>query len=397
MKKKLAIVSSYDVICGNAAFSEVLMETISKENDEWSVWPVDLNLTLNQNLGRKEVRAANRDFQRIAAELKTFDAVNIQFEAGLYGILPKHVVKRLTWLLLANPKTSITYHSPRTITNFKPRKDAIRALLRGQILRAIRFELDSHRVNFDVRMNRRILGILKRKDIPVIVHTLRSKDLLTKVYGLNRVEVHPIILTQKELIDKGGLENVRDRLGLSRTAKLVGLFGFISQYKGHLEALEALRNLPSDISFVVAGRIHPQSLGNPDASNYVKTLVKKISADKQLMNRVFFVGELDDKTFESLVASVDCCLLPYHEVGQDGSGIASICFEAGRKVVASNSYAFDELVRLIPSYKTYRFDIENSLEMARQIERAINSPIEMMPSQHFTLATQAEVYVRSVN
>jgi glycosyltransferase involved in cell wall biosynthesis len=395
MTKRMAIVSSYDVICGNAAFSDVLIGSINSEGTGWKAFPVDLNLTLNQNLGRKEVKASFKDFDRMAKELSNFDAVNVQFEAGLYGLLPNHVFKRLKTILTANEKTFLTYHSPRTLTNFKPRKEAIRQALRGKFIAALHSELEFYRVNFDVRMNRKIIGFLKRKDIPVVVHTIRSKEMLQKVFGLQRVQVHPIILAEKAKLDAAAAKNIRQTLGLDAETKYVGLFGFISQYKGHKEALDALELLPSDYKFVIAGRIHPQSLGNPDASKYVSDLVNKIKSKKKLRGRVQFVGELDDKTFEALVSAVDCCLLPYHEVGQDGSGIASICFEVGRKVVASNSYAFDELIKLVPAYKTYRFDIENSFEMASQIVRAVNSDKEMAPSLEYSLITQREIYLRA--
>ncbi|BDS49757.1 glycosyltransferase [Rhodoluna lacicola] len=393
MSKKLAILSSYDVICGNAAFSERLIKSINESNSGWKAFPVDLNLNLNQNIGKLEVKAADRNFEEIASKLREFDAVNIQFEAGLYGILPSHVKRRLKKVLTANPKTFITYHSPRTTTNFKPRKDAIRFALRGRLIKAVASELDYFRLNFDVRMNRQIIKLLKSNDIPVVVHTTRSKDLLSFVFGLKDVHAHPIIFAEKTNINYEKSKSILNNLGLPSNRKLVGLFGFISKYKGHMEALDALERLPSEYMFVIAGRIHPQSLGNPDASKYVQKLMKKISTKPGLSDRVKFVGELNDEQFQDLVAAVDCCLLPYHEVGQDGSGIASLCFEVGKRVVASNSYAFDELVRLVPGYKTYRFDIENYIEMATQIELAVNSNTSLPGTKQFTLESQSKLYL----
>jgi glycosyltransferase involved in cell wall biosynthesis len=392
-KKRIAIVSSYDTSCGNASFSDVLIRHINLTSKDWQAFPATLELLLTQNMGSREVAAADRHIREIASQVSDFDAVNIQFEAGLLGLLPTHILKRLNILLSANPNTFVTFHSPRVMTNYSPRKDAIRFAIRGRLIKALKSELTFHRVNFDVRMNRKILAFLKRRKTPVIVHTLRSEMILTSIYDVKKVEVHPIVMSP-------GNQNAENRdvvlqnLGLDPRKEYVGLFGFISPYKGHLETLMALRHQATSVNLIIAGRIHPQSLGNKDAIKYLARLQKFVASAPELHERVHFVGELDDDSFTSLIAAIDCCILPYHEVGQDGSGIASLCFENGKRIIASHSRAFDELERLVPEFSSLRFDVENSLELSSQLTRALNSQPQKRTSKVYTLESQTSLYLR---
>ena len=75
---------------------------------------------------------------------------------------------------------------------------------------------------------------------------------------------------------------------------------------------------------------------------------------------------MDDDELINLISSVDYTWLPYQEVGQDGSGIASLAFEHAQRIIASNAKSFDELIRLVPEYKCERFDIGNHLELANK-------------------------------
>jgi glycosyltransferase involved in cell wall biosynthesis len=392
--KKIAIVSSYDESCGNAYFTEALVSTINKSQTGWAAEPVGLNLNLNQNLGRLENQAADDDIKRITEYLKKFDSVNIQFESQLFGLIPSQIKRRLRFLLSSNKNIFVTYHSPRVTVDFKQRKEAIRQLMSLRLLSALRSELNNYRSNFDVHMNRQIIRMLSKRNIPVIVHTKKSQQALKQVFNHGNVHVHPLQFADKSRVNLQKVREIRPNLGLPEDAMLLGLFGYISKYKGHMEALEAVRALPDEYHLVIAGRQHPQTLGNDDATGYLRQLVRKVARDPQLRDRTHFAGELSNSDFEALVSSVDCCILPYHEVGQDGSGIASICFELGQRVLASNSFAFDELFKLVPEYRSPRFDVYNHLELAEKIQIAVSASVEAKGSGKYSLDTQAELYLK---
>jgi hypothetical protein len=77
-------------------------------------------------------------------------------------------------------------------------------------------------------------------------------------------------------------------------------------------------------------------------------------------------------------------------VGQDGSGMASILFDLSKKVIASNSKAFDELIALEPGYKCERFDIGNYLELANKTMNY--QEYRQLESLKYTLKSQEELY-----
>jgi hypothetical protein len=120
--KTLAIVSSFNESCGNASFTKALRDSIQKYTD-FKVEVIELDLKLLQSTAYEIRKQANLHIAEICTKLKMADAVNIQLESGLYGTLPADIVKRVAKLVKANPKTSVTLHSPRLIqtTNYTMR------------------------------------------------------------------------------------------------------------------------------------------------------------------------------------------------------------------------------------------------------------------------------------
>ena len=81
------------------------------------------------------------------------------------------------------------------------------------------------------------------------------------------------------------------------------MFGYLSAYKGHLDALDAVRLLPPNFKLLIFGRQHPQTLktgGKVD--EYLKSLQKKVLQDG-IADRVFFMGELAHEDFLAAAAA----------------------------------------------------------------------------------------------
>ena len=110
----LGIVSSYSESCGIASFAKVLHDTIKLYSNN-NVEVVKLDLQLLKAVDKKTRRYADNHIQDIYKQLKSFDAVNIQMEVGLYGSLPQDIIKRSKKLIEANPNTSITLHSAQML------------------------------------------------------------------------------------------------------------------------------------------------------------------------------------------------------------------------------------------------------------------------------------------
>ncbi len=372
---KIGIVSSIDESCGNATFAQHLINRINEQGH--TAIPIRLNLNLTQSLDPGVRKLANQHIEELALELKNFDGVNIQFEAGLYGARHVDIKNRLKILSLANTNTTVTLHATRY---FDYSTNSILGILKSLAQLRMRTALIefAHIKNTRKRLkeNRAYAILLEENRIKMIVHTIKSFDAIKMITGSSNVYVHPIKFCDPGTqIDKINLW--KSRLNLQTGDILIGVFGFISKYKGHHHALRAIGELPPNFKLLIAGKQHPSSIKeHKDIDPYLDSLISYIKKDgalnsqrdtkDNLKDRVIFLNELSDDELFELAASVDYAWLPYLETGQDGSGIASVVFDLSKRVIASNCKTFDELIRLVPEYKCERFDIGNYLELAHK-------------------------------
>jgi len=395
---KIAIVSSIDESCGNATFTEHLIKNLKNSGHQCE--GIALNLSLTQSLDPAIRKIAKKHVTEISKKLKNFDGVNIQFEAGLYGSSHLDIFNRLKQLVSSNPNTSVTVHATRFFDNseFTMRRcliELINLRVKTSLVSFARFRNNSK----VIKNNRSYIKVCVDNKAKVIVHTLRSRDAILGLMPHADVSVHPIKFANARALQSNN-DSWKEKLGLVADDKLIGLFGFISKYKGHHDGLKALTVLPPEFKLVIAGRQHPGTIKeHQEVDGYLASLLNLIEvtskkkAKNSLRDRVIFLNELTDLELYDLAASVDYAWLPYLETGQDGSGIASILFDLSQRVVASNCKAFDELIRLVPQYKCERFDIGNFLELANKTVhyrefRKLGDPLE------FTNETQTELYLK---
>ncbi|MEI7375742.1 hypothetical protein [Dickeya chrysanthemi] len=392
--KKIAIVSSFSDSCGNAYFTKILMDSMISAGAQ--VECLSLNLLLTQSINNSVRKKADKHIDDICKSLKNYDGVNIQFEAGLYGTMPADIVKRVCKLVSANPNTSVTLHSPRLVSDSASQREAIKQVLRLRLKTAVNMYLSDLRRNVSTKINVKIIKYLVKNNINLIVHTLRAKEQIEMFFNYSNVHVHPLkIVDENHESSPEIYERIKGEYSIDEQDKVVGMFGFVNEYKGHSLAIQTLSHLPSNYKLMIFGRQHPQTIKNNEVVNYyIHSLQDRISKDKKVRDRVFFMGEYDNEDFINLAASVDYVWLPYVENGQDGSGIASICMDVSKRVLCSSSFAFDELFRLIPDYNNYaRFDIGNYLELASKTLHFIPNKVSRISETKYTLKSQAELYI----
>lgn len=423
--KKLAIVSSFSESCGNAAFTRVLRDNIIKYGDDIEVEVVELNLQLLQSTNSGVRKKADKHIDELCNQLATFDAANIQLEAGLFGTLPKDITNRVEKLIKSNPNISVTFHSPRlkAATNSTIRA-GIKDILSLKIKSGLAQILDDIRGNVHVRVNRKMIKAAIENNCRLIVHTKRAASQIKLFFDYDNITVHPLkIIPEDFKPNLSVLNTIKKEIGIKSDDIVLGMFGYISAYKGHLDALNALKIMPDNYKLLIFGRQHPQTLkANGVVDEYLDKLQEEIQAyDKKklrqfnrtskwqgkdakplvlLKDRVFFLGELEDEDFMNVAGSVDIAWLPYYENGQDGSGIASICLDACPKVVCSSSFAFDQLFRLVKYKNTTRFDIGNALEMATRTKQMAARNAAKRPfaiNNDYTLQTQSEAYIKELS
>jgi glycosyltransferase involved in cell wall biosynthesis len=397
---KLAIISSYSESCGNAAFTRVLHDSIERYAPDFEVEVVELNLRLLQSIDGAVRKKGDAHIGEICKTLANFDMVNVQMEAGLYGTFPSDIVGRFKRILGANKNTSVTLHSPRLIgTDQSNSRRGIKKLLKLDILGGLRDLIGDRYANVHVNINKKIVLASIQSNARLIVHTTRAQKQISDFFGYDNVVVHPLKIVADDFSPRESvLKDIAAQSNFDSEDVLVGMFGYISAYKGHTDALKALSVLPKNYKLLIFGRQHPQTLkANGSVDEYINSLVYQATTQKRLRGRVFFMGELDDQSFQDVASGVDIAWLPYYENGQDGSGIASICVDLCPRVLCSTSFAFDELFKLIKYRNVRRFDIGNYLEMASKTKMLLSETAPVRPfadQSKFNVHTQAMVYAR---
>ena len=396
---RLAIISSYNENCGNASYTHVLKNAFSKYFD---VEVFSLDLFILQNDGKEFSKHGDVHIKRIAERLKEFDYVNIQFEAGLYGSNINDIRRRINWLIDASPNLILTMH------RLDPLKNSIGSIFLDFFghfsLRRLDQKLRSRRYE---RLYFQIVKMMeaasKRKNAWICVHTKRDRRIVQEMYGFSNCFDYPLaFLTPEERENAKSERNLPAFLakhGFPAGAKVVGVFGYISAYKGIETAVETMAHLPSDYILAMFGSQHPQTIQeHVEVDPFIKKVLAAIKAMAErlasqnsdrakltsnlkiadhdpkmppsvddLITRFRFVGNLDDPDFIEALSSCEAVVLPYLEVGQSMSGVLALALESNARMFVSNNYSFFEARKYYGDvYNT--FDIGNALELAQKIQ-----------------------------
>ena len=361
MKKKLAIISSYNESCGNASYTEVLKREFEKVYDV-DVLPLQIDL-LESNKSNV-VKIADNHIKDIANKLRAYDYVNIQFEAGLYGSSRANIIRRVKMLIKASNNLIVTMHRIDVGESLFD-KNVVKRILSGNILKNLKiFRQSTYMPKLYAEIIRYVKKYSTKRNMNIIVHTKRDKKVVQRIFGFNNVYDFPLTFLNSEQRKRKRIESEKEsflnKYNLSNNDVVIGLFGFISEYKGHETAIKSLKLLPPNYKVIVFGSQHPMSIQNytaidsylnklielieENSVSFKETVYKKIDNTDNLESsfdrRVIFAGNLDDDDFINALYCCDFAVLPYMEVNQSGSGIASLVLESKIKSLYSNSKAF---------------------------------------------------------
>ena len=364
--KKLAIISSYHELCGIATYTEAL-EKEFKKHFHVDVLSLDLDLLNSSNsMIRKR---GDQHIKELAKKVKEYDYVNIQFESGLYGAYPGEIYKRIKWIVEASSNLVITFHSVYTPVSIID-KNLLKKIVSDGVKKTMEYFFKQL---VYPRLYTKIMSLVKKeannKNIHIMVHNKKDKMKIELLYGFSNVEAFPLTYLTKEnrLITPDNNRLFREKYGFSAKDKIIGLFGFISRYKGYDTAFKALLELPDNYKVLVCGGQHPMSVKPFEPIEpFMKELVTYIDKNKKLENRIAWAGSLTHNDFIDSMRNCDFVVLPYMEVNQSGSGIACLAIESGANLIMSNSKTFNELKKF---YKGCfdSFDIGNYRELAYKI------------------------------
>ena len=400
---KLAIISSYNENCGNASYTNVLRKSFGEHLDV-DVLPLDLFLI--QKASPRFRRAADNHIKSLAAQLKNYDFVNIQFEAGLFGATIPDIRKRIRWLIRAAPSLIVTMH--RVDVGHITFRQAFGDTVRLRSTRRLREHLAAKRFADLYQDVIRMVGEHAKNNTAWIkVHTKRERRVVTEIYRFPKCFDFPLAFLNEEdrqdALAKNDRSAFRGKYGFKDSDRVVGLFGYISEYKGIETAIRAIAELPDNYKLVLFGSHHPQAIqANTVLHPYLASLIDTIDESggikynedlrtaklkranspsmrfsngdepavetrMPLSERVIFAGNLPDPEFIEALRLADAVVLPYLEVGQSMSGVAILGMEAGARMICAQNHSFAEIKRYFGEVFT-SFDMGNYLELAQRIK-----------------------------
>src|SRR5215469_5932234 len=188
-RKKLALISTRDELCGIAAYTRSLQKQLS---EVFEVTVFDLDQYLLRSTPGRIRKFGDRHIQDICREIREYDAVNLQLEHGTLGRASRDIHRRFSWILRAAPRLSVTFHTVFQCEPFNYR-EYFREMLRRNFARAMAMKAQYNREHL---VSAGLASLLRRaqrfKPVSFIVHTRRDLWQMKFAHGMRNVYDHPL-------------------------------------------------------------------------------------------------------------------------------------------------------------------------------------------------------------
>ena len=437
-RPKVAILSTWNEICGIAHFTKGIKENLEKTCDV-TVLPTPRMILGNAKDGA-EKEAAENYCLHLAREVKKYDHVNIQFEPGILAGDMAMAMRRFKMITKHAKSLSITWHFIARRKSTAP-SEILRLLTQGKVRYAAALMRSEAALNSNWNT---LFHYIRRKgrSIPIshIVHTKRDEHLVNALFnrdsfgkrGKSRhhqpVSATPLtylsdeqksVFTEK--LAQSDLKHVLPKQK-SKETRYVGVFGFFSGYKGFETAIDAVDSLPPEYELLMFSSVHESTLriesrrdeylgklydhinkrdkairgrnadrakekikllakmeakgGKPTAAAK-KLLDKTFEKKKALSERVHFLGAVSDDDLILGMMLCDAVLFPYINSPHTASGPTAQAIELDRRVFASRNIQFVELAKFHENHFEF-CDIGNSIEYAQKIPRLTKDKTDKM-------------------
>jgi len=324
--RSVAMVTTWRTQCGIADYTSDLSEALADAGLDCGTVEID-----RQRLRYMTETELHAEFARLAERAAGADVVHVQHEygffAGAYGWgVSLRVFQRFLRTLRRQGQTVVvTMHTEPVFLEEPVRTARDRLRLVGR--RRLWWSLC-----------RRVNG---SPQVRILVHSRTTRRRLIDT-GLDarRVSVLPQGVPQpRPAVDASQRLEARARLDIPEDAVVLGIFGFMSRYKGYGIAVDAMRHLPDRYHLLLLGGPHP--LGGDSA---LEDVLADLSKRPKLRRRVHLTGYVPASQLAGLRSTVDICLAPYLTRPRLSSSAAlSWALASGRPVLASRIPAFEEL------------------------------------------------------
>lgn len=386
---KIGIVTAYDECEANSEYSKALKEEFERQGH--SVEILRLPFSVFTIPSRPTQKLADILIDEMAEKIKHLDYVNIQYETSLFGCDCSSVFRRIKKIVCScKPKQfSITMHSQIHFDTKKLKTSAFKQKL---------YVLIKKKKGFSSKMldclTYNVIDLVTAKEGLIITHTIRAQERVRAFFPHANVKAFPLCYKRyediKNIKNSFNKEKYMQEKGivLNKNEKAIGVLGAFTPWKDLDTCVMALSVLPEEYHLFFYGGMHKLEFKHsPNGLDRIKKLEKKILS-LNLQNRVHFMGfQPTSEDFFNAHLFCDCVVLPYLEVGEDGSGSASVALETCDNVFLSRNCTFDEL-KLFTDEAAFNFDMGNYLELAEKIQT--------MPDRQKILK-QREAYFLSYN
>ncbi|MFW5702855.1 MAG: glycosyltransferase family 4 protein, partial [Candidatus Dojkabacteria bacterium] len=331
---KLAVVSTYNSVCGIAEYSSYLYsnaENIFKDFRVFANKDAANRVKVDGSEVERSWEYGELDFEDTIKSLKHFapDVMHIQYSEGFYTL--DALAKLIDQAKKLVPKIVLTSHA-----------------------------FQESGVDFS-----HISSSLKKLDQVQVLNNQDQKFLETKL-GLKNVEfiAHGNItfpLQSKRIL--------RKRVGVSKNKKIVAMHGFMSEKKGIMETLEAFATLAlkdKDLLLLAINAVNPTNVSSNAIAEQFRRRVQELGLEEQVIHVSDF---LEKEEVVLGLALADISVFAYPEAKQTASGAIRLAMAAGRPIIVSDSFQLRDAAEF-----SYLIENNDPSNIAKGIEELLYNP-----------------------
>jgi hypothetical protein len=414
---KIGIMSSFNVLCGNATYSEEIYGGLQG---------LGVDIVKIEVPSELQYVNDNREVKRLTSAAAECRAVNIQCELGLFGPTPGAAAKNLVKIVRSARHSVITMHR----VDARPR-NIIRKLYSQIRSRGFKALFGGLKVLQDIYLYRCYAAVVRAgvsKSASFIVHTNRERQRVLAIESKANVRVFPIVWPESKHVQPVTLDPY-----FSERRPVIGLFGFVSAYKNYEIIAEGL--IDENYNVLIAGGDHPanpffgqSSFFDNFLSNTKKTgggmrvqggaktlsstkrrrtgvgnslsyirVVSNLFSGERFNGRVHWITAPSDEDLVRFIKSVDVCVIPYLETGQSMSGVASLAVINGKKVIFSYIKSTIELKKFLVNSDLVVFDPDSALGLKGALRDVMNNSEAVRFRPEYTFEQLLEMKVTLFN
>jgi glycosyltransferase involved in cell wall biosynthesis len=291
---KVLQISTYNEECGIGKFNERVIEKLKATgNIQTEYYSKSLNII--KNLPNAERANVVKDIVEVSSD---FDLVHLQHEFGLYSSAGKGFTEIIRGLdRIKKPKVVTIHTAPGLLLR---EKIITKKLSPSQIKSRIYATLHNKKVFYTK------LKAFQKVDKIVTFNEFTLNQLTDTV----KVPINKILKTLLPVATDTSNPDTKYRIKLSikKNDKLLVVSGFINPYKGFIDAVKAIAELPPEYKLVILGGINPDSGRHEDLSE-LKAVIAKYKLDKRVVISGFIKN---DKLLCAYLKACDIALFPYN-------------------------------------------------------------------------------------